>query len=52
MATDAPFIIAAYSAAAIVMAALIAWIALDYRALTRKLADYERRGLTRGSGGA
>lgn len=50
MGTHAAFIGAAYFAAALVLSILIVWIALDYRALKRKLADYEKRGLTRGSG--
>lgn len=49
MTSHASFIVAAYSAAALVLTALIAWIALDYRTLTRKLEDYEKRGMTRGS---
>jgi heme exporter protein D len=43
------FIIAAYSAAAIVVAALIAWVTLDFRAQRRMLADLETRGVTRRS---
>ena len=41
------FIVAAYAAAVIVVAALIAWVMIDYRALRRTLADLERRGITR-----
>jgi heme exporter protein D len=52
MGSHASFIAAAYCAAALVLSALIAWIALDYRALKRRLADYEKRGMTRGSGSA
>jgi heme exporter protein CcmD len=43
------FIVSSYCVAAFIIAALVAWIAFDYRALKRTLADYERRGLTRGS---
>ena len=43
------FIVAAYAAAAAVVVALIAWVALDYRAQTRRLADLEMRGVTRRS---
>ena len=41
------FIVAAYAAAAVVVAGLIAWVLLDYRALRRTLADLDRRGITR-----
>jgi len=41
------FIVAAYTAAAVVVAALIAWVMIDYRALRRTLADLDRRGITR-----
>jgi len=44
------FIVAAYAAAVIVVAALVAWVALDYRAQRRTLADLERRGISRRSG--
>ncbi len=43
------FIAAAYAAAVIVVTALIAWVALDYRAQRRTLADLEMRGITRRS---
>ncbi len=43
------FIVAAYAAAVVIVAALIAWVMLDYRAQLRKLADLERRGVTRRS---
>jgi heme exporter protein CcmD len=45
----APFIIAAYAAAAVVIAGLIAWVALDYRTQRRALADLEARGVVRRS---
>ena len=41
------FIVAAYAAAAVVVAGLIAWVLIDYRALRRTLADLDRRGITR-----
>ena len=43
------FIAAAYCAAVIVIGALIAWITLDYRAQTRKIAELELQGITRRS---
>jgi heme exporter protein D len=43
------FIAAAYSAAVIVVGALVAWVTLDYRAQRRTLADLEMRGITRRS---
>ena len=43
------FIVAAYAAAVIVVLGLCAWVMLDYRAQRRKLADLERRGVTRRS---
>ena len=46
------FIVAAYAAAVIVVAALIAWVMLDYRAQRRTLAELELQGLTRGTGSA
>ena len=46
----ADFIIAAYIVTAIVVAALIGWIALDYAALRRVLGDLDARGVRRRSG--
>jgi heme exporter protein D len=43
------YIAAAYSAAVIIVGALIAWVVLDYRAQRRTLADLETRGMTRRS---
>ena len=43
----ASFIVAAYSAAIVILAALIGWIALDYRAQQRILADLDKRGVKR-----
>ncbi|HTS39051.1 MAG TPA: heme exporter protein CcmD [Xanthobacteraceae bacterium] len=45
----AAFIEIAYAAAAIIIIALIAWIALDYRAQRRNLSGLEARGVTRRS---
>jgi heme exporter protein D len=43
------FIAGSCLVAAVVIAGLIAWVMLDYRAQARKLADLERRGVTRRS---
>jgi heme exporter protein D len=43
------FIVAAYAAAAAVVIALVGWVALDYYAQRRALADLERRGFSRRS---
>lgn len=43
------FIVASYAAALIVVVGLVGWIALDYRAQRRALADLETRGLSRRS---
>jgi heme exporter protein D len=45
----ADFIIASYAVTAFVVAALIAWIALDYSTQQRILGDFEKRGITRRS---
>ena len=45
----AAFIVTAYSAAIVILAVLIGWIALDYRAQQRILADLEKRGVKRRS---
>jgi heme exporter protein D len=45
----ADFIVAAYALALFVVAALIAWVALDYSAQRRILGDLEERGITRRS---
>jgi len=47
-----PFIIGSYAAAAAVIGVLIGWIALDFRAQKRALAELESRGVTRRSSGA
>jgi heme exporter protein D len=46
----ASFIVTSYLAAAIVIAILIVWIALDYRAQTQRLRALEDSGITRRSG--
>jgi heme exporter protein D len=43
------FIVASYGTALAVVAALIAWVLIDYRAQLRTLADLEARGITRRS---
>ena len=45
----ADFIVASYAVTALVVAALIAWIATDYSAQKRVLADLAQRGVTRRS---
>lgn len=45
----ADFIIAAYAVTLFVVAALIAWVLLDYSAQRRILGDLEERGVTRRS---
>lgn len=45
----ADFIVAAYAMTLFVVAALIAWVLLDYSAQRRILGDLEERGLTRRS---
>ena len=45
----AAFIIASYAAAVAVVAALIAWVFLDFRAQRRALGDLEAHGVTRRS---
>jgi heme exporter protein D len=44
-----PFIAGSYAAAAAVVAGLIAWVVLDFRAQRRALADLENRGIKRRS---
>ena len=44
-----PFIVASYAAALVIVAGLIGWVMLDFRAQRRALADLEMRGLTRRS---
>ena len=45
------FIVAAYGAAALVVASLIVWVALDFRAQKRMLGELEAHGVTRRSAG-
>ena len=45
----AAFILAAYAAAIAVVAGLIAWVMLDFRAQKRVLGDLEAHGVTRRS---
>jgi heme exporter protein D len=45
----ADFIVAAYAVTAFVLAALIAWIVLDYSSQRRILGDLEDSGVTRRS---
>jgi heme exporter protein D len=45
----AAFIVAAYGAAALIVAAMIAWVAIDRRRQARMLAELEARGITRRS---
>jgi heme exporter protein D len=45
----AGFIVIAYGFATLIVAAMIAWIMVDYRRQTRSLAELEARGVTRRS---
>ncbi|HEX3441404.1 MAG TPA: heme exporter protein CcmD [Pseudolabrys sp.] len=45
----ADFIVASYALTLFVVAALIAWVVLDYAAQRRVLGDLEARGITRRS---
>ena len=45
----ADFIVAAYAVTIFVIAALVAWVVLDYSAQRRILGDLEDRGITRRS---
>ena len=45
----AAFILAAYAAAIVVVAGLIAWVMIDFRAQKRVLGDLEAHGVTRRS---
>jgi heme exporter protein D len=45
----AAFILGAYAAAALVVAALIGWVLIDHRRQRRILADLETRGIVRRS---
>ena len=48
-AQEAGFIVASYAITVFIVAALIAWIVLDYSAQRRILGDLEERGVTRRS---
>ena len=43
------FIVAAYSAGAVVIVALIAWVMLDHRLQRHSLAELEMKGISRRS---
>jgi len=45
----ADFIVAAYAVTIFVVAALVAWVVLDYSAQRRVLGDLEESGITRRS---
>jgi heme exporter protein D len=45
----ADFILAAYAAGILVVAALIGWVIVDFRAQKRVLGDLEAHGVTRRS---
>ena len=45
----AVFIVAAYGAAALILAALVAWVVLDFRAQKQALGELETRGATQRS---
>ena len=49
--SHAGYILASYLVAAGMAAALVAWVLLDGRALRRRLADLESRGIRRRSAG-
>ncbi len=48
----AAFIVSAYAAAAAIVAALIVWVAIERRRLTRVLDEFEQHGVARRSGRA
>jgi len=50
LGAHAAFVVAAYGVAALIVIALMGWIALDYRAQKRRLAKLEADGVTRRSG--
>jgi heme exporter protein D len=47
-----PFIAGSYGAAVAVIAGLIGWVTIDFRAQRRALADLEMRGVARRSAAA
>ena len=44
------YILTSYLVSFVVVGILIVWIALDYRGLTRRLRELDRRGIARRSG--
>jgi heme exporter protein D len=46
----ASYIVTSYAAAAVVVATLIGWIAIDYRSQVQRLRELEQSGITRRSG--
>jgi len=44
-----PFIVGSYAAACVIVGALIAWVAIDFRVQRRAIADLEMRGIARRS---
>jgi len=48
-AQEAGFIVASYAVTVFIVAALIAWVVLDYSAQRRILGDLEERGVSRRS---
>ena len=51
MAPHAGFIIAAYLVTAVALIGLVVWVLADGRALRRRLAELEARGIRRRSAG-
>jgi heme exporter protein D len=45
----AAFILGAYGCAAVIIAAMVAWVVFDHRRQARALAELEARGVTRRS---
>ena len=45
----ASFILGAYGAAALIVIAMVAWVAIEHRRQARALAELEARGVTRRS---
>ena len=46
----ASFIVTAYLAAALVVAILVAWVALDYASQMKRLREFDESGVSRRSG--
>ena len=49
LGSNAAFIVGAYSVALLIVAALIAWVIVDYRRQRQILSDLEARGIMRRS---